>query len=53
MGLDTQILPSLLGSDLTSPDVRSWRLSQVEVSWEIITVLSEEFLDISLKNRLV
>lgn len=53
MGLDTQILPSLSGSELTSPAVRSWIVPQVEVSWEVITVFAQEFLDVGLKSRLV
>lgn len=53
MGLDTQVLPSLLGSDLASPAVRSWGVSQEEVSQWVNTVLSQEFLDRGLKSRLV
>lgn len=37
--------PSLLGSDLTSPAVRSSRVSQVEVLWE-----EEDFLAMGLKR---
>lgn len=53
MALDTQIPPNLLGSDLTSPAVRFKRVSRVQVSCEVTTIVSQGFLVMGLTSRLV